>query len=362
MEYREEAKVRALRVRTLNAPLEKPHRTASGTVQSAPLVLVDLQTDAGVTGCAYVFLYTPLALRPAASLIANLEALVRGAPVAPGEVRAMLQGRFRLLGNQGLVGIAVAAIDMALWDALAKLRGVALARLLGAEPAALPVYDSLGQMGPEETAREVEASLKRGFRAFKVKAGHPDPATDLAVARAIRGVAGEGTWLAMDFNQAFSAAEAIRRARLLEGEGLAWIEEPVLAEDFAGHAEVRRAIAIPVQTGENWWGVADMAKAIAAGASDHVMPDAMKIGGVSGWLEAAALAARHGLALSSHLFAELSAHLLAATPTAHRLEWLDVAGAVNETPPVIADGALRACEAPGCGLRWNERAIAKLGA
>lgn len=112
--------VRSLRPRAIKAPLRKPHKTAAGTLEVAPLVVLDVETDVGVTGCSYVFVYTPVALSPVASLLSNLEELVVGNPLAPVTIAAMLQGRFRLLGNQGLTGIAIAAIDMALWDALAK--------------------------------------------------------------------------------------------------------------------------------------------------------------------------------------------------------------------------------------------------
>ncbi len=218
-------------------------------------------------------------------------------------------------------------------------------------------YDSLGQMGPDETAREVEASLQRGFRAFKIKAGHDDPKTDVEVIRAIKNVAGDDVWLAADFNQAFSVSEAIARMQMLDEENLKWIEEPVRAEDYAGHGAVRAAIKTPVQTGENWWGIPDMTKSIAAGASDLIMPDVMKIGGVTGWVKGVAL--NHDLPVSSHLFAEISTHLLAATPGAHMLEWLDVAGTINKTPLSVAGGQTMALNIPGSGLNWNEKAIAE---
>ncbi len=352
-------RIKNIKVRAVCAPLDKPHKTASGTLKVAPLVLLDVETNAGISGCSYVFVYTPLALKPVAELLRNLEELLIGAELDPAAVTAMLQARFRLLGNQGLTGIAVAAVDMALWDAMAKFNSVSLSRLLDNGPIALPVYDSLGQMGPDETAKEIESSLNNGFNAFKVKAGHPDANTDLAVAKAIKKVAGDDVWFAMDFNQAFTVEESIRRLQLLDEEGLAWIEEPVRAEDYNGHASVREAIRTPVQTGENWWGLPDMTKAIVADASDYVMPDVMKIGGVSGWMDAAWLAAANDLPVSSHLFVEVSSHLLAVTLTAHRLEWFDVARSINETPLSVNNGAVIAHDLPGIGLSWNEKAIAE---
>ena len=213
----------------------------------------------------------------------------------PRDIWTMLKTRTRLAGYPGLMACAVGGIDMALWDALAKAHGLPLASLLGAEPRPVWVYDSLGQMGPEETARDIERSLKDGFRAFKVKSGDPDPRVDVAVARAIKSVAGDDAWTAMDFNQAFTAEEAVKRMHLLDHEGIAWIEEPVAWDDFEGHANVRAAISTPVQSGENWYGARDMAKMLEAGAIDHAMPDAMRIGGVTGWMEVAGLAQYPGL-------------------------------------------------------------------
>ena len=137
---------------------------------------------------------------------------------------------------------------------------------------------------------------------------------------------------------------------------LHWVEEPVPAEDFEGHAEVRAASPVPIQTGENWWFASDMAKAIAAGACDYAMPDLMKIGGVTGWLAAAGLAASVRMPVSSHLFIEASAHVLPVTPTAHWLEYLDMASIVLENPSTIVDGHVTA-QGPGLGMRWNEDAV-----
>lgn len=157
----------------------------------------------------------------------------------------------------------------------------------------------------------------------KAKIGYPDVREDVAVIRAIRRAVGDDVAVMVDYNQSLSPVDAIERGRRLDEEELAWIEEPVRAEDLAGTAEVARAITTPVQTGENWWGPDALAAGIAAGAGDHVMPDAMKIGGVTGWQRAAAVAAAAGRLVSSHLFVEVSAHLLAATPTAHWLEYAD---------------------------------------
>ncbi len=349
----------SLQVRAVNVPMQRPLQTGGGTVSTAPLVLVDLQTEEGITGCGYVFCYTPLALKPVSQLIGNLEALIKGDAVAPQAIEQKLQKRFRLLGPQGLTGIAMAGIDLAAWDALAKACCLPLVRLLGGEPRPIQAYNScgLGIIGSERAAAEAVELAAPGFKAIKVRLGYPELKTDFEVIRAVRRAVGEDLLLMTDYNQSLSVAEAIRRAAALDHEQVYWIEEPTSADDFAGHAQISREAKTPIQIGENWWGSHDMAKSLAAGASDFVMPDPMKIGGVTGWLRAAALAEAAGLPVSSHLFPEVSAHLLAVTPTCHWLEYADWANPILKEPLRVQDGQAIISDAPGIGVSWDEDGV-----
>jgi mandelate racemase len=163
-----------------------------------------------------------------------------------------------------------------------------------------------------------------------------------------------------DFNQGLSVAEAVKRGRMIDDEGgVFWIEEPIRADDFAGNAKVAREVATPIQIGENFMGPEQMAQALAAGACDYVMPDVQRIGGVTGWMRAAALAQAAGVEMSSHLFPETSCQLLAVTPTGHWLEYVDWADPVLENPARLEKGHVVVPERPGLGIRWNERAVKK---
>ena len=348
--------IRELRVRGVNVPLPLPLQTSGGTVNIAPLALIDLFTEEGVTGTTYLFCYTPFALRPVIQLLENLAPLIEGDLVAPFELDRKLQRQFRLLGAKGLTGMAMAGIDMAAWDALARAQGMPLARLLGGETRSIPAYNScgLGMIGSERAAAEAERLVAPGFRAVKVRLGYPDMKADVEVVRAVRRAIGDDVQLMSDYNQGLTVSEAIRRTAALAGEGLYWVEEPTLADDFAGHAQIRDKSQVPIQAGENWWGPHDMAKGIAAGASDLGMPDAMKIGGVTGWMRAAALADSAGLPLSSHLFPEISAHLLAVSPTCHWLEYVDWANPILREPLRIENGQALVSDLPGCGIDWDE--------
>jgi mandelate racemase len=351
--------VRELRVRAVRVPMVEPHRTASGVVSESPLVLVDITTDAGVVGHGMVFTYTALALQPTAELVRNMAPLVVGEALAPADLERRLARLFLLLGGQGLVGIALAAIDMALWDALARTHGVPLVGLLGGIARPIRCYGAVGYDGVEGSARVAERWAKRGITGVKAKIGYSTVGEDVAVVRAMRAAVGPDVSIMVDYNQSLTPAEAIERMRVMDDEGLAWVEEPTLAHDYAGHALVAREARTPIQCGENWWGILDLQHAIDAGASDLVMPDVMKIGGVTGWMRASALAHAKGLLVSSHLWPELSARLLCCTPTAHWLEYSDWWNPIVASPLTVENGMAIVDDAPGSGVEWNEDAVGR---
>jgi len=350
--------IRKVAARAVTAPLHRPIRTAVGTIPNAPLVLVDIVTEQGIEGRSYIFGYAPVTLVPLVRLIEAIGETLAGKPVAPVAQLAEFDRRFRLLGWEGLVGMAVGGLDMAFWDALAKAAGWPLAKLLGGAPAPLKAYDSYGIVEPRDDEKTIRDSMARGFRGIKIKLGDGNLERDEATVKAVRGMIGPDVALMVDFNQSLDPPEACRRIERLARYDLHWVEEPVPHEDLAGHAQVRARGLARIQTGENWWFPRDMAKAVAAGASDFAMLDVMKIGGVTGWLRAAGQAEAASLPVSSHLFIEASAHLLAVTPTAHWLEYLDIAGAILAEPLLPSNGMVTA-RGPGLGLSWDEKKVAK---
>jgi mandelate racemase len=351
--------IRDIRARAIVAPLTRPVRTASGAVAVSPLILVDVLTEQGITGNAYLFGYTPVTLRPLLALIDEIKPELIGKTVVPVARMQQLEQRFRLLGLQGLLGMVASTLDMAYWDALGKSVNKPVVELLGGEAKPVWAYDSYGMVDPVGDAKAIEHSMAQGFRAIKIKLGDPDVQRDIHVTREIRQMIGPKTALMVDFNQSLQPTEAIRRIRLLEPFDLHWVEEPVAAEDLQGHALVRTAVEANIQTGENWWFPRDAERAISAGACDMMMPDLMKIGGITGWQRVAALAEAAGLPVSSHIFPEFSAHALLATPGADRLEYLDIAGPVLAEPLRIANGDVLLDGRPGGGIAWNEAAIAR---
>jgi len=353
--------VRNLCAVAVKVPMNYVLGTSQQALREAPLLLVDLETEEGVTGRAYQFCYVPAA---AAAIVVMLEEVLRtvkGDRADPAALSEKLARRFKLIGVQGIVRMAVAMFDVACWDALARAAGKPLATYLGGSLRPLPAYNScgLGLMEPQAVADEAQQLLAGGFRAIKLRLGYPTLEADLAAARAVRQRVPADIAVMADYNQALTVEEAIRRGRALEGEGLYWIEEPIRHDDFAGCAEIARALSTPVQIGENFSLPHDMERALAAQACDYVMPDLERIGGVTGWRGAAELAAARGTKMSSHLYPEVSAHLLTVTPTAHWLEYVDWANAVVEEPLRIADGNAILSARPGNGLAWNADAVSR---
>ncbi len=350
--------IRSVKARAIVAPISRPVRNAFGVIDAAPLVLIDVETDQGVTGHSYIFGYTRLTLKPLVLLIEEIGRDLTGKAIAPVDLMAAMDAKFRLLGWQGLVGMAVSGLDMAFWDALGQAAGKPLVTLLGGSPRPVRAYDSYGAVDPKADAKALMRSLDQGFAGIKIKGGDGDAANDERVVKGVRELIGPDIALMIDFNQSLDPAEAISRIERLAPYDLHWIEEPVPQENLLGHAKVREMSPTPIQAGENWWFPRGFAEAIAAGASDFIMPDLMKCGGVTGWLRIAGQAEAASIPMSSHLFAEASAHMLAVTPTAHWLEVLDLARAILAEPIEIVDGAVTA-RGPGLGLIWDEAAVSK---
>jgi mandelate racemase len=352
--------VSEVRARPLIAPLRTPIITASGQLPHAPLLLIDVHTKEGLTGRCYLASYNPVALKALAQLVGDLGKIITGDKVVPLDLEAKMRAQFTLLGgSRGLAGLAISGLDMALWDIAAQSHNVPLATLLGSKPRPLRAYNSMGMIRADKAEAEARKTLDAGFTGIKFKLGFPTLAEDLAVVHAFRRALPDDFSIMVDFNQSLTVAEAIRRGRALEHENLAWIEEPIRCDDYAGAAKIAAALDTPLQLGENFSGAFDMHTALVANACDFVMPDAQQIGGVTGWLRAADLAQAYSKDFSSHLFVEVSAHLLAVTPTFHWLEYLDIAGAVLAEPPQVVNGTIAASERSGIGMTWDEAAVKK---
>jgi mandelate racemase len=354
--------LRGLRARPILLPLKRPVVARIATMSAWPMILIDLETEEGVGGRAYLEPYVPKAMKYLVLALHDLGEMLAGQRVAPVEFYRAARRSLHFVGYEGLSMIAVSGLDMAAWDALARASDVPLAVLLGGSVGPVSAYNSNGLWlkQPAEVAAEAMVLCDEGgFSALKLRLGRERLNDDLAALDAVRRAVGDDIGLMIDFNQGLHIGEALVRCHAIDDLDLAWIEEPLVYDDFAGYAKLASDLKTPVQIGENFYGPRDLYKALQMQACDYVMPDFMRIGGITGWLQAAGVCSAANVPMSTHLYPEVAAHVLRATETAHWLEWQDWANPVLQEPYVVRDGKLHIPNRSGLGLDWNEDVVAE---
>lgn len=350
----------SIEVRPVVLKLERPVVARIATITDWPLILIDLKTQEGVVGRAYLEPYVVKSMRYLVPALQDMSTMLKGQQVAPAELYEVARKSLHFVGYEGLAMIAVSGLDMAAWDAVAKAAGMPLCVLLGGSIGTVKSYNSNGLWLKDSQAVAEEAIELRdegGFAGLKLRLGRDNPRDDLATIDAVRRAVGEDMALMIDFNQGLDLAEALRRCHMLDDHGLTWLEEPIVYDNFDGYAQLARELKTPLQIGENFYGPRDLHKALSMKASDFVMPDFMRIGGVTGWLRAAGIAGAAGVPMSTHLYPEVGAHVMRVTETAHWLEWQDWANPILQRPYDIKDSQLHIPDVPGVGLEWNEDAV-----
>jgi len=352
--------IRSVTARPVLLKLKRPVVARIATITDWPLILIDLQTEEGVVGRSYLEPYVAKTMRYLVPALHDLGEMLRGQRLSPIDLYALARKSLHFVGYQGLSQIAVSGIDMAAWDALARAAGLPLCVLLGGSVGPVRSYNSNGLwlQSPSVVAAEAADLLDEGgFDALKLRLGRERLRDDLATVDAVRAAVGDDVHLMVDFNQGLHLGEALERCHALEDRGLAWIEEPIVYDNLHGFAQLAAELKTPIQIGENFYGPRDLLEALRLKACDYVMPDFMRIGGVTGWLRAAAIAGTAGVPMSTHLYPEVAAHVMRVTETAHWLEWQDWADPVLQRPYVVRDGLLHIPDLPGVGLDWNEQAV-----
>ena len=353
---------KSIKARPIVLKLKRPVVARIATIPDWPLILIDLFTEEGIVGRSYLEPYTIKTMRYLVPALQDFGDMLKGRRVAPTELYELARKSLHFVGYEGQSMIAVSGLDMAAWDALAKAAGLPLCVLLGGSVGPVQAYNSNGLwlQPPEALASEaIELRDEGGFRGLKIRLGRDRPRDDIAAIAAVRDAVGEDVELMADFNQGLTLAEALQRCHMIDDLGLAWIEEPIVYDNFDGYSHLAAEIATPIQIGENFYGPRDMHAALRAKACDLVMPDFMRIGGVTGWLRAAAIAGAAGIPMSTHLYPEVAAHVMRVTETAHWLEWQDWADPILKRPYEIRNGLLHIPDVPGVGLEWNEEAVSR---
>ena len=354
--------LKSIRARPVVVPLKRPVVSKVGHFEDWPLILIDLYTNEGVVGHSYLEPYLKQSMRYIIPALEDLAEAAKDQPLAPFDSYRRAINSLHLVGREGISLIATSGLDMAAWDALAKGAGMPLAVFLGGTLGPVPAYNSNGLwLTPLDTLSAEAAALvaEGGFTSLKLRLGREKLADDLAAIAAVRDAAGASVKLMCDFNQGLSMGDALVRCHALDDQGLYWFEEPTTYDNIPGYAQLTSELKTPVQLGENFYGPRLLYQAVLAGAGDYVMPDLMRIGGVTGWLRAAAIAGAAGIPMSTHLYPEIAAHLMRVTETAHWLEWQDWADPILSEPFQVKDGHLMVPDKPGQGIEWNEKAVTR---
>lgn len=263
------------------------------------------------------------------------------------------------VGSGGVNTMAIAAIDIAVWDLVAKAHGLPLYRVLGGARDRIRAYHSGIDMSltPAELADQVAAAVGQGYQAVKVKVGAPTVRADVARLSAVREVAGDDVAVFLDANQRWHLDEAVGRIRALEPFGPSWIEEPLIADDVASHAHLRQQVGIPLAVGESLYTRSEFLSFLRSGAVDVLQPDVVRVGGITEWMKIAHLAGAFGVRVSAHYVPELSVHLVCAVPNALMLEWVDGGGLTEiglaTGDPVVRGGLAFPPSAPGHGIGFD---------
>lgn len=351
---------RSIFARPVVLKLKRPVVARIATITDWPLILIDLLTEEGIIGRSYLEPYLVKSMRYLVPALEDLGTMLKGRRIAPVELFEAARKSLHFVGYEGMSLIAASGLDMAAWDALAKAAGQPLCVLLGGSLGGVRSYNSNGLWLKEPGAVAEEALELRdegGFSGLKLRLGREQASDDLVTLDAVRKAVGDDTHLMVDFNQGLNLAEALYRCHMIDEHGLAWIEEPVVYDNLDGYAQLAHELKTPIQIGENFYGPREMHKALQRKACDLVMPDFMRIGGVTGWIRAAAISGAAGVPMSTHLYPEVAAHVMRVTETAHWLEWQDWADPILRNPYPVVDGMLQIPDVPGIGLEWNEDAV-----
>jgi L-alanine-DL-glutamate epimerase-like enolase superfamily enzyme len=255
-----------------------------------------------------------------------------------------------------ITSLALAAIDTALWDWRCKRDGQPLWLAAGGAKRRTPVYTTEGgwlHLSTDAIVRETVAAKEAGFQGAKIKVGLPRVADDATRLRAVRQAVGDGFEIMVDANQCFTLSEALRRAAAYADIGIAWFEEPLPADDIAGHARLAASTPVPIAVGESLYSPGQFADYVRAGACSIVQVDVARVGGITPWLKVAHLAECHNLAVAPHFLMELHASLTAAVPSAKWVEYIPQLDAVARSRLRIEAGEAIAPDTPGLGIDWR---------
>ncbi len=361
-------KITSIESYACRVPPASPWEDATNKVQAIELIFVEVRTDTGLsgTGVSYSVDVGGTAIK---TLIDDyLAPLAVGMdPLDYERIWNTLHRQSRRLGL-GVNSMAIAAIDIAVWDLIGKHHKLPLYRLLGGARDRVPAYISEINLSDSDTVgdlvRRVDDYLTRGYRSVKIKIGHEDAERDIERIARIKERIGRGGRLFVDLNQRWDAAEAIQKAARLDAFDLGWIEEPINYQDIDGHARLKRAVKTPIALGESLYSRQQFLQYLQADAVDIVQADVAFVGGITEWHKIAHLASAFGRMVAPHYMMELSLQMLCGVQNAFLLE--DVVGGgltelgLLEEPITVKDGIGVPPSRPGHGIMVDWSAVKRL--
>jgi L-alanine-DL-glutamate epimerase-like enolase superfamily enzyme len=358
------ARVTAADAFLVDVPVETPRTDAVQSFRSQETIFVELRTDDGAHGLGYSYTIGTGGTAVLALLRDYLlpELVGRNADAVEAVWRELfLATRSTAVG--ALTSLALAAVDTALWDRRSRVAGLPLSVLAGGAKTRIPVYDTdVGwlHLPTDELVRGAGKAVAAGTRGVKIKIGRPSAAEDAERLRAVRDVLGPHRDLMVDANQSLTWADAVRRARDLEAVGVLWFEEPLPADDVAGHERLARATSVPIAVGESMYSIGQFAEYLVRGAAGVVQADVARVGGVTPWLKIAHLAEAHNVSICPHFLMEIHVSLCGAVPNSGYLEYLPQLRAITTTELTVVDGIASVPTGLGLGIDWDRDAMDRL--
>lgn len=351
-------RVASLRTRVIDVPLVRPW---GPDVTGLHLIEVVVTTTSGAVGRGFSWTPSIGAHAVAALLDHDIRDAVLGKTANPQELWPALWAHVHEAGSGGLTTIAMAGLDLALWDAAARASERSITQLLGARRESVSVYGSgVNLHYPiEELVAQAQRWVAAGYDMVKVKVGRPELGEDIDRIAAVREAIGPDRGLAIDANQRWNLETAERAIGALSRFDLRWIEEPLLSDDLAGYAALRSRIDVAVAIGENLHTIHRFREAIDGGACDIVQPNVVRVGGITPFLTIARLADERDIPLYPHLLPELSGQLALALERPTMVEDVEDSAferlgiLVEPAPVVISDGTLTSRNRPGLGLTFG---------
>jgi L-alanine-DL-glutamate epimerase-like enolase superfamily enzyme len=351
-------RIKRVRAEIYRVPVHREMHDAIRHFSKMDIIFAYVETDEGAVGSGFTYSIIPSGAREICSLINySIDQLIHEMDPRDHErVWAQMWRQVDWIGRGGIAVLAIAAVDIAIWDLKSKLANMPLHRLLGGARERIPVYNTDGgwlNHSIDQLVTETKQIVDAGFRGTKIKVGKDNASEDAERIAAVREVLGPDRTLMVDANERFTSAEAIRRARMWEPYNLFWFEEPLPAEDILGHVSLKAHTSIPIAVGESLFSRFQFRDYVASGGASIVQPDACRCGGITEWLKIAHLADCHNMQVSPHFVMELHLALVAAIPNSLFVEYIPSLDRVLTKPLDLVDGYFIPSEEPGLGIPFD---------